>query len=98
MAPPAKKKRSSAAAAKPPPGPVFDQSMRPTPLEGPGFRVLTWNVAGLRALLKEVRFVRESKSREREREKGGRWGVWSGGGEWECQGHGGLERAGAGCS
>ena len=60
--PPAKKKRSaggsgSAAskAAKAPPGPVFDHTMRPAALDpATGFRILSWNVAGLRALLKEV--------------------------------------------
>ena len=34
---------------------LYSQSMRPPPLEGPALRVLTWNVASLRSLLKNVR-------------------------------------------
>ncbi|GAB4821207.1 hypothetical protein N2152v2_008253 [Parachlorella kessleri] len=55
-APPAKRKRK-VATPKPPPGPVFEHSMRPAPLDGPGFRIMSWNVAGLRALLKEEKKV-----------------------------------------
>ncbi|KAI3426491.1 hypothetical protein D9Q98_008857 [Chlorella vulgaris] len=43
------------AKAKPPPGPAWDASMRPQPLAAgtPACRILSWNVAGLRALLKK---------------------------------------------
>ena len=34
---------------------LYSLSMRPPPLEGPALRVLTWNVASLRSLLKNVR-------------------------------------------
>ena len=37
------------------PGPLYDVSMRPPKLEGPAFRVMSWNVAGIRAVLKKVR-------------------------------------------
>eukprot|EP00887_Chlorella_sp_A99_P007478 scaffold2.g7478.t1 len=46
--------KAAAAAPKSPPGPVYDASMRPPPLAaGQAFKVLSWNVAGLRALLKK---------------------------------------------
>lgn len=51
--PPKTKAKKAAKSPPPPPGPVFDQSMRPPALEEPGFRVISWNVAGLRALQKK---------------------------------------------
>jgi hypothetical protein len=33
---------------------MYDQSMRPPAHDGPATKVLSWNVAGLRALLKKV--------------------------------------------
>ena len=36
-------------------GPLYHHGMRPAPHSGPTFRVLSWNVAGLRALLNKVR-------------------------------------------
>ena len=35
-------------------GPIYDIGMRPDPSTGPIFNVMSWNVAGLRALLKKV--------------------------------------------
>jgi hypothetical protein len=45
------------AKAKPPPLPSWDYSMRPPalPTEQPSCRILSWNVAGLRALLRKVK-------------------------------------------
>lgn len=37
---------------------LYSTSMRPPPLEVPALRVLTWNVASLRSLLKNVRAPR----------------------------------------
>lgn len=54
----AKSSRQRSTAAKLPPGPIFEQRMRPAPLTEPGFKIMSWNVAGLRALLKEVNKTR----------------------------------------
>lgn len=35
-------------------GPLYDQEMRPPAYDGPATRILSWNVAGLRSLLKRV--------------------------------------------
>ena len=35
-------------------GPLYDQEMRPPAYDGPATRILSWNVAGLRGLLKRV--------------------------------------------
>lgn len=53
----AKSSRQRSTAAKLPPGPIFEQRMRPAPLTEPGFKIMSWNVAGLRALLKEEKNV-----------------------------------------
>jgi exonuclease III len=37
-----------------PAGPMFTPAMRPAPLSEGGFRILSWNVAGLRALIKKA--------------------------------------------
>lgn len=57
------KAKRAPAKPKPPPGPAWDSSMRPPPLaEGvQACRILSWNVAGLRALLKKVKEVEEGK-------------------------------------
>lgn len=49
--PPPKKKRQK---KQPwPPGPIYEQSMRPPAFDGPATRIVSWNVAGLRSLLKK---------------------------------------------
>lgn len=55
--PPKSKRSTKTKVPSPPPGPVYDPgTMRPQKLEDPskGFQILSWNVAGLRALLKKV--------------------------------------------
>ena len=36
-------------------GPTYEESMRPPPPTQPAFRLLSWNVAGLRAIVRKVR-------------------------------------------
>lgn len=57
--PKAAKRVAKPKAPKPPLGPAWDASMRPPPLPDgtPASHILSWNVAGLRALLKKVKEV-----------------------------------------
>ncbi|PSC68027.1 apurinic endonuclease-redox isoform X3 [Micractinium conductrix] len=61
----AAKPKAKRAPAKPkaPAGPLWDSSLRPAPLaeDVPACRILSWNVAGLRALLKKVKEVADGK-------------------------------------
>ncbi|KAL4436574.1 hypothetical protein ABPG75_003713 [Micractinium tetrahymenae] len=61
----AAKPKAKRAPAKPkaPAGPAWEPSMRPPPL-GEDARILSWNVAGLRALLKKVKEAAEGKREE----------------------------------
>eukprot|EP00879_Flechtneria_rotunda_P028821 GHRR01031051.1.p1 GENE.GHRR01031051.1~~GHRR01031051.1.p1 ORF type:complete len:369 (+),score=113.21 GHRR01031051.1:241-1347(+) len=55
-----KKKKRRTAAPKWPPGPLYDSSMRPPNYEGPAHRFISWNVAGMRALVsKDAAVLRE---------------------------------------
>lgn len=64
----AAKPKAKRAPAKPkaPPGPVWEPSMRPPPLgdDVKQARILSWNVAGLRALLKKVKEAAEGRREE----------------------------------
>lgn len=46
-------KARRAKAPKPEPAPVYSEAMRPAAPSGPTFKMITWNVAGLRALMKK---------------------------------------------
>lgn len=49
----AKPKTTRKTASDEPTGPVYDTSMRAPTLEGPAHRFISWNVAGMRALMKK---------------------------------------------